>query len=476
MQTLDPDLPEGPKAWRPFPGKAQETAYHSEADILFFGGSAGGGKSDLLIGLGLTEHYQSIIFRREYKQLRGIQDRIREVIGWDRYKEGKNIAYTVDGRTIELGAVQHEGDEQAFMGRPHDFIGFDEISHFMERQFRFLMGWLRTARVGARQRVVCTGNPPLTEEGEWVIDFWGPWLNPDHPKPAAPGELRWYAVIDNEDVAVESGDPIQAGDEVITPRSRTFIPAQVEDNPVYMRSGYKATLQNLPEPMRSKLLKGDFSALHEDDEWQLIPYHAILACVRKGEKPTGMRREWKKLPFTLSCDVARYGKDETVFALAKGNWVSSLESHSKQSTMKTVSQAMQIHDQLKEKGVRVRSFRVDDTGVGGGVTDRMLEEDYEVVPMNFGASPFDSERFYDLRSEMWWNVRELILAENCSLPNDKGLIRQLASPRYEVTSGRKIKLESKEHMMRRRIKSPDKGDAVVMVLYPEDWISRVGVF
>ena len=415
-----------------------------------------------------------MIFRREYKQLRAIEDRIRELIGWEAYREGKKIAFTPDGRTVELGAVQHRGDEQAWQGRPHDLIGFDEITHFLESQFRFLMGWLRTARLGARQRVIATGNPPLTDEGEWVIDYWGPWLNPDHPNPAKSGELRWYAVIDDRDVEVENGEPFQVGDEEIVPKSRTFIPARVEDNPVYMRSGYKATLQNLPEPMRSKLLKGDFLIRADDDEWRLIPYGDILECVRKDDKAR-MRREWKKMPFTLACDVGRYGRDKTAFVLAKGGWVTQFETYQKQSTMQTASRAMQMHDELKKKGVKIRSFRIDDTGVGGGVTDRLLEQDYDVVPMNFGASPFDDERFYDLRSEMWWNLREMIETGDCSLPKDKEMIRQLASPRYEITSGKKIKLESKEQMIKRGIKSPDKGDALAMVLYPEDWISKVGV-
>ncbi len=469
------DLEAVRKIWKPFKGKPQEEAFNSEADILFYGGAAGGAKTDLLIGLALTAHYQSIIFRREYKQLRWIEDRLRQLLGFGAYKEGKKIATTQDGRTVELAAIQHEGDEEAFQGRPHDLLEFDEITHFTEKQFRFLMAWRRTTRVGIRQRVVCAGNPPLAAEGEWVIDFWGPWLDPAHDNPAEPGELRWFVVIEGKDVEVPSSDLFKVGEETLTPMSRTFIPARVEDNPILMQSGYKATLQNLPEPMRSKLLKGDFLIRADDDEWQLIPYEDIIACIRKdGENE--IRREWKKMPFTLACDVARYGKDKTAFVLCKGGFVTRFEIYAKVSTMQTASRCMEMQDELTAKGVRIRSFRIDDTGVGGGVTDRLMEEDYDVVAMNFGAAPFDNERFYDLRSEMWWNLRELIMARECSLPDDREMIRQLASPRYQITSSRRIKLESKEQMMKRRVKSPDKGDALAMGLYPEDWISQVGVF
>jgi len=54
------------KIWTPLPGP-QKVAYHSDADELFYGRSAGGGKSDLIIGLSLTAHKKSIIFRREYR-------------------------------------------------------------------------------------------------------------------------------------------------------------------------------------------------------------------------------------------------------------------------------------------------------------------------------------------------------------------------------------------------------------------------
>ena len=63
-------------------------------------------------------------------------------------------------------------------------VFFDEIGHFLESQFRFLIGWMRTSTPGERCRVVATGNPPTSAEGEWIIQYWGPWLDPQHPYPA----------------------------------------------------------------------------------------------------------------------------------------------------------------------------------------------------------------------------------------------------------------------------------------------------
>jgi hypothetical protein len=66
--------PELAATWLPNPGP-QTAAYDSAADILLYGGAAGGGKTDLLIGLALTQHQRSVIFRRHYVDLRGVEER-----------------------------------------------------------------------------------------------------------------------------------------------------------------------------------------------------------------------------------------------------------------------------------------------------------------------------------------------------------------------------------------------------------------
>ena len=90
--------------------------------------------------------------------------------------------------------------------------------------------------------------------------------------------------------------------------SRTFIPSRVEDNPYLMASGYKTVLQNLPEPLRSKMLHGDFSAGMEDNPWQVIPTAWVdAAMARWTEEPPD-------LPLSaLGVDIARGGcfDDET---------------------------------------------------------------------------------------------------------------------------------------------------------------------
>jgi len=306
--------------WVPLPGP-QRAAYDSEADVLLYGGAAGGGKTDLLLGLALGRHRRSILFRREFAQLKGIEDRARDMMGPQAsYSATRRTWRLPGGRSLELGAVQRPGDERKYQGRPHDLKAFDEITHFTEAQFRFLIGWNRSAESGRRCRVVAAGNPPTSAEGDWVIRYWAPWLDRQHPNPAAPGELRWFATVGGKEVEVESGRPFLHDGERIEPRSRSFIRARVDDNPFLVAAGYRATLQALPEPLRSQMLQGDFAAKQEDDPWQIIPTQWILAA----------QARWQATPpgplDALGVDVARGGRDRTVVAPRHGVWFGPLQA------------------------------------------------------------------------------------------------------------------------------------------------------
>ena len=221
---------------------------------MYFGGQAGGGKSDLLLGLSLTAQKRSIIFRRTYTQLRGgegLLQRTSNIVGqYGRFVGRLNGWRLHNGRTIEFGAVETIADLSKWRGRAHDFKGFDELPEFLEAQYLFLIGWLRSTDPHQRTRIVGAGNPPLSDEGEWVIRRWAPWLDSQHDNPAKPGELRWFARIDDKDVELEDGKPFEHNGETIRPRSRTFIPASLKQNQFLASTDYGSVLQGLPEPMR----------------------------------------------------------------------------------------------------------------------------------------------------------------------------------------------------------------------------------
>mgnify|MGYP001600111149 FL=1 len=159
----------------------------------------------------------------------------------------------------------------------------------------------------------------------------------------------------------------------------------------------------------------------------------------------------------LGCDVARYGEDETVLYQREGLCFDLCEVTNKKSTTDTSGRVIASYERLEASVVAV-----DDTGVGGGVTDMVKEKGLHVEAINFGSAAIDSERFANLKAEMYWLLREEFEKNTISIPNDPILINQLASIKYGYTSRGQIKIESKDDMKKRGQKSPDRADALAI--------------
>ena len=242
MAILEADMAD--VLWRPQVGR-QSLAADSQAFVTGYGGAAGGGKSDLIAGLALTEHKRSAIFRREKIQTEGIIQRLTEILGTTNGYNSQKSVWKVGDKLIEFAGLDNPTDHQKWQGRPHDFKAYDEVTEQREFQVRFTMGWTRSNDPNQRCRVLMTFNPPTTSEGRWVLKYFAPWLDDKHPNPAKPGELRWFTTIKGEDLEVEDnrpfvlfrGEPLYdfdpsefSAEKIITPASRTSIPSRVTDN------------------------------------------------------------------------------------------------------------------------------------------------------------------------------------------------------------------------------------------------------
>jgi len=462
--AIDALLAGGP-IWVPQQGP-QIMAYLSEADIVFYGGAAGGGKTELLLGLCLTAHEHSIIFRREAVQLTGIEERMGTILGTrDGYNSTKGIWRLPGGKVMELGSVKEPDDWMKYQGRPHDLKAFDELPHFTELQFRTLIGWLRSDNPNVRQRVVGAGNPPTTAEGEWVKRFWGPWLDKQHPNPAKPGELRWYVTDEKgEDMAVPGPEPVKVGNDMVKPKSRTFIPSSVDDNLFLSSTGYKATLQSLPEPLRSQMLRGDFNAGASDPAWQLVPTEWVTAA----------QERWKdrveKGPMTcLGLDPSRGGLDKTSVARRHGQWFDKLITMPGVATKDGPSTAGLVAP-LVRNGAPIA---VDGIGIGSSALDFLVSLNLLVhsVIGSAGSELMDKMgqlRFRNKRAEMYWRMREALDPDNPEpiyLPPDAELKADICAVRYKVVTIGKvsaIQIRSKDEIREMLGRSPDKGDSVAM--------------
>jgi hypothetical protein len=456
-----------PKLWVAQPGP-QQMAAESLADIVYYGGAAGGGKTDLLVGLPLTEHQSSIIFRREAVQLVGIEERIAKILGTRKGYNSQDGLWRIpmSNRVLELGSVKEVDDWIKYQGRPHDYIGFDEIPHFTEFQFRVLIGWLRTDDAGQRKRVMCAGNPPTNAEGEWVKRFWAPWLDDMHPNPAKPGELRWYITNEKgEDEAVAGPECSRVIDgELVEPVSRTFIPSKVDDNLFLMTTGYKRQLASLPEPLRSQMLRGDFNAGSSDPAWQLIPTEWVKAAMARWSP-----RDVKGPMTALGLDPSRGGLDKTCAARRHGQWFDELLSMPGAVT-KDGPTAAGFVVPLVRNGACIC---VDAIGIGSSALDFIAGLGLLVLAVvgSEGSTTTDIQgnlRMRNKRAEMYWLLREALDPINddpIALPPDQELLADLCAVRYKVVTMGKvaaIQIRDKDEIRELLGRSPDKGDSVAM--------------
>lgn len=468
--------------WVPNPGP-QLAALLSPADELFYGGAAGGGKTDLVIGSALDYHERSLILRRRFPDARAIMERVRE-IGKSRLgvNEQSKMVRLKDGsgRRLEYGHCQHEKDKEAYQGQPHDLICFDEVTSFTRTMYEFIIRWNRSTTPGQRCRVISTFNPPTRTEGRWVLDYLLPWMaylyprSYHHDNPAAPGELRWFARLGDAVVEVEDGTPIEHNGETIHPRSRTFIPARLSDNPFLDRDPhYRSNLQDAPGPLKAMLLYGDMEAGTQDDEWQVIPSEWLKLSHERWKKE-GRPKDADGNPVPMSgmgVDVARGGEDKTVIGRLYDNWMEELiaipgsKTPTGQAVLKYI---LDVHEGVARIGVDV-------IGVGAAVVDAIRqyedEDDPEhslsVTSINGAAGTKERSRrgnlgFTSFRSMMYWRIREALDPEGeekLALPDDPHLDAELMAHRWTLTA-RGIQVEEKKKVKERLGRSPDKADTV----------------
>ncbi len=480
--------------WHPQDGP-QMAAWWSEADEVLFGGAAGGGKSDLALGLALFgPHKRSIIFRRIYKSLVELVDRSREILAplvaakRARFNENKMRWIILDehgrrDRVLEFGAVQRAQDLNKWRGRPHDLIIFDELGEFTKLMYTFLQGWNRSVTPEQRTRVLNTANPPSTEEGEWMIDYWRLWLNPRNDEtPAMPGEVRWFATLDGKDTECDGPEPFDWKGEWVIPRSRTFIPSLLDDNAYLKDSSYRQVLMNLPEPLRSQLLKGDFLAAREDNVWQAIPTEWVRMAQKRWspERPGYLGHEDIKLPFTaMGVDPAQGGADrfviQRVVKTEDGYWF-DMPMIKEGREIPTLSHGTQwIEYALAESGAECIA-KIDANGLGLHHYNVLKNKQRwgRQVQAYLGSATTEKRDvtgrlgFVNVRAAAYWYMRDLLdpaNEKNVALPPSNDLLVELTSVRWKVLAGNDVAMEKKEDIIERIGRSPDLADAAVMAAW-----------
>jgi hypothetical protein len=267
-----------------------------------------------------------------------------------------------------------------------------------------------------------------------------------------------------DDLEVPSGDPVKIGPDIFTPKSRTFIPSSVDDNLFLASTGYKATLQSLPEPLRSQMLRGDFQAGSSDPAWQLVPTEWV-----KEAQARWVKKDAKGLMTAIGFDPARGGTDKSTAARRHGTWFDEMVSVPGLVTKDGPAAAGFIVPLIRNGAC----VCVDSIGIGSSALDFIRGLNLLVLPVVGSAQSGLSDkagqlRFRNKRAEMYWRLREALDPTNpdpISLPPDQELFGDLCAVRYKVVSLGKvaaIQIRDKDEIREAIGRSPDKGDAVAM--------------
>jgi len=206
---------------------------------------------------------------------------------------------------------------------------------------------------------------------------------------------------------------------------------------------------------------------HSSDEDAVIPLAWIEAAI---ERWTRWRDDGKPEPGgrrVVGVDVARSGEDKTVLAIRQGDVVEELRVYAKQDTMVTAGKVGGLLGTPHARAV------VDTDGLGAGVTDRLREQGRPVIAFHAGTRCTKKDRsgelgFENTRSAAWWNLREMLdpaYGEQVALPPDDELIGDLTAPHWSVKSGSKIAVESRDSIVKRLGRSPDRGTAVMQAFW-----------
>jgi hypothetical protein len=221
-----------------------------------------------------------------------------------------------------------------------------------------------------------------------------------------------------------------------------------------------------------------------------IPHKWIMSAVDFIPNPSGVT--------TVGFDVAYDGTDTNVRATMIGMSITELDEWDRdESDGDTAVSTRRVYQYCKLNNVEYINF--DAIGVGAGASSEFKRLDAQekyykptITGVKVSETPSDGhfketdhlkkDMLLNLRAELWWDARTRFektyehvngikvhpLDELISIPNDIELIRELSTPKFEIQTSGKIKIESKEQMRKRGVKSPNKADAVLLCLAPKE--------
>lgn len=284
---------------RPQPGP-QEAFLSSRADIVIYGGAAGGGKSwglllEPLRHVSNNKEFYAVIFRRTTTQVRnpgGLWDETFKLYGLTKARPVQDVLEWrwPNGGKVKFAHLDYDRTVLDWQGSALPLLCFDELTHFTKAQFFYMLSRNRSM-CGVRPYVRATCNP---DADSWVAEFIAWWIDQEtgFAIPSRSGVIRWFIRINDSMVWGSSREELvtQYG-EAVKPKSATFISAKLSDNKALTDAdpNYESNLLALNSVERERLLSGN---------WKIRPaaglYFSRTWCEVVDALPAGLRfvRYW----------------------------------------------------------------------------------------------------------------------------------------------------------------------------------------
>jgi hypothetical protein len=460
----------------------QEKFLSTSADIAIGGGAAGAGKTICLLLEPLRHkdnpQFSSIIFRRTYPQITnpgGLWDSSANLYHYlDARPNQSDMNWRFpSGAAVKFSHIQHEKNIYDFQGSEIPYIGFDELNHFTDKMFWYLVSRNRSL-CGVKPYIRATCNPDpeswVSRLIEWYID-----KDTGYPIEERSGVIRYFTRDNGElvwgntkqeviDRCPHIFDAVPVDDKDTLVKSFTFIPGSIYENVELMKKDpqYLANLLALDEAEKAQLLGGNWKI--QLGKESMINYSAILDCFTSEYVPSGKRY--------ITADIAFHGSDNFVLYVWEGWRIVDIEVLGKVDASDVENK---IKEMAKKYSVMQSAICYDADGIGAFLKG-YLRSSYG---FNNGGSPIEERlikvNYENLKTQCYYKLAEKInkgeifitknVAErkiNSKFVRDIIIEESKAIKKHKTDADGKLKIIPKSEMKNILGRSPDFMDAMMM--------------
>lgn len=455
----------------------------SPADIVIGGGAAGAGKTFALLLEPLrwakVKGFGGIIFRRTYPQIThqgGLWDTAMDIYPTQLGVSNESqLEWTFpSGVRIKFNHLQHEKNILDYQGSQIPFIAFDELTHFTEKMFWYLLSRNRSV-CGVQPYVRATCNP---DPDSWVARLIEWWIDQDtgFPIPDRAGVVRFFTrdngvlVWGNSKEEVIAKCPhlfeaIPIEDKNMLVKSLTFIPGNIYENPELIKKNpqYLGDLMAQDEATKKQLLEGNWKI--KVDSESMMQYTSVLDMFTNDHVKANGKRY-------ITADIALHGSDKFVLWVWEGWRIIDLVVMEKKDAFDVEAKIKEV---ARKYGIPQSRIAYDADGIGAFLKGYLRQ----AVSFNNGATAIKEKgknvNYKNLKTQCYYLLAEKVnageifvvptVAEqkiNNKFVKDYITEQSRVIKRFKSDADGKLQIIPKEQMKNILGCSPDFMDAMMM--------------